>query len=700
MQFFKVSLLFLLATGVAASVSSTVTSKAKVHPIQRVISLIQDLKEKAKAEGIAEADTYEKYTHWCGKIAKQLNKAIKKENLAIDGLTSKVAGKTAEKELTEKEILALTKEISQIEKSAQEVKDSRDKAIDLYKATLKDFDDTIDALAAAIDGLVKSAKPAAAAALLQLPLVLTSLSKEDQEALISFAGSPLTGDPAARKYDFKSGNIINMLKKMKNEFTDQKAKLNADESAAATTYMQVKGVSDEQLTVANENKDTKTKFKAEIESTLASLTSDLSNQNEDLAADSKSLKDTQMSCKIKADEFKQRTYMRGQEQEALAYGIKILQKVTGVRSEVPASFLQVSKGDDKKRKLVELLHQQAKKFHSHAFQRLAEQAESDAPDVPTQLDLTIQKQIWALKDEQLAEDKKKAWCDLEINKTANSEKKKANEMNTLTDDIAVAEARVSKLIEEIAAAQKTVNDVKEQMYEASVVRQDEKTENTLAIEDAQDAQKALKDAIATLSKYYDGAATTAEEEALIQAPVVVEAAPAQWADKSYTGQGGQTNVIKILELTSADFAKMEADTAAKEESESTEFKKDNMDGNKEIQRRTTEFDLKSQEQTRLQAKIDAWKKSYKLTDRERLLLIQYGKDLDAECNGGEGGSYEDRKAARDEEKESLEGVQYVLRAAFEGMESLAKTKDARLLHGNSLAKKGKTSKAFLDLVED
>eukprot|EP00933_Yihiella_yeosuensis_P020672 TRINITY_DN1651_c0_g2_i4.p1 TRINITY_DN1651_c0_g2~~TRINITY_DN1651_c0_g2_i4.p1 ORF type:complete len:686 (+),score=243.10 TRINITY_DN1651_c0_g2_i4:74-2131(+) len=680
MPAFKASLITCLFAGAAAS-----SQKAAGHPIQNVINLIQELAEKAKAEGIAEADTYEKYTHWCGKTQQQLNKAIGKEKRAIDGLTSKVAAKTAEKELTQKEIAALVQEISEIEKSAQEAKDTRDKAIDLYKATLKDFDDTIDALSAAIDGMVNSKNPAAAAALIQFPLVLGSISKEDQQQLISMADSPLTGNPAARKYDFKSGNIINMLKKMKNEFSDQKAKLNGEEAAEATTYMQIKGVSTEQLTVANENKDTKTKFKAEIESTLASLTSDLSNQNEDLAADSTSLKDTKMSCKIKADEFKQRTYMRGQEQEALSYGIKILEKVTGVRSAVPSLVQLSKKGVNDKKKFVEMLHEKTNKLHSQKFKRLAEQAEAslDAPDVATDLKLTIQKQIWALKDEQLAEDKKKAWCDLEKNKTKNSVIKKTNEMQTLTDDIQVGKSKVEDLIEGISAAQKTISTIKEQMYEASVVRQDEKTENSLAIEDAQDAQKALKDAIATLQKYYSESAKTAEDEALIQAPVTVVAAPAQWESKSYTGQGGQVNVLKILEATSADFAKMEADTAAKEESESTEFKKDNMDGNKEVQRRTTEVDLKSQEQTRIQAKIDAWEKTYKLTDREKLLLVQYGKDLVAECNGGEGGTYEDRKAARDEERESLEGVNHVIQVAFGEDPSLARTK------------KSKTAKAFL-----
>eukprot|EP00933_Yihiella_yeosuensis_P056021 TRINITY_DN549_c1_g1_i1.p1 TRINITY_DN549_c1_g1~~TRINITY_DN549_c1_g1_i1.p1 ORF type:complete len:413 (-),score=153.69 TRINITY_DN549_c1_g1_i1:135-1334(-) len=379
-----------------------------------------------------------------------------------------------------------------------------------------------------------------------------------------------------------------------------------------------------------------------------------------------------MSCKIKAEEFKQRTYMRKQEQEALAYGIKILEKVAGVRSSVPAgkSFLQLKdRGYNDRKKAVDLIRKKADSLHSKALRLIAKEAGKrlNTPGVAVELNMTIQKQIWALKDEQLAEDKKKFWCDTEINKTTMGIDKKADDMNTLKDDKQVAAATVDELTSAINTAAQAVNDLKEQMHEATLVRQQEKNENSLAIEDAKDAQAALKNAISELEKYYKDAQQLADSAALVQikakAPAEVSGAPASWDQSSFTGSG-ETSLIAMLEETNADFGKMEVETEAKETSESSEFAKDMKDSEADMGRRNTEIELKTQERTRLMEKMVEWEKTYKLTDRERELLIQYNKDLDKECNGKEGGSYEDRKEARAEEMESLETAKSVLGAAF------------------------------------
>eukprot|EP00933_Yihiella_yeosuensis_P035494 TRINITY_DN2904_c0_g1_i2.p1 TRINITY_DN2904_c0_g1~~TRINITY_DN2904_c0_g1_i2.p1 ORF type:complete len:696 (-),score=234.80 TRINITY_DN2904_c0_g1_i2:629-2716(-) len=648
------------------------------HPIKRVIALIQNLADEAKKEGVSEADTYEKYTHWCGKTTGVLKKAMDKESTSIVSLQSKSESKASEKTVLEKEIESLIKEIAEIEKSSSVAADSRKKDVELYESTLKDFDDTIGALQQSIKGLSNSrlslaSEKAAAAALVQLPKVLEALSEEDQTVLVQLAQSPLTGAPAERKYDFKSGNIIDMLKKMQNDFTDQKASLKGAEAHAANSYAQQKGITDEQLAVAKESKERKGQSKADVEGVLAQLNSNLKNTKEDLEANTKSHQDVTMSCKIKADEFKQRTYMRNQEQEAMAYATKILSKVTGVRS---PSFIQlgsqskiihphkVVKGYGQKEVAVALLRSEAKKLNSKMLAKIAEEAEAHmaSPDVATELDLTIQKQIWALKDEQLAEDKKKFWCDKEINKTANAADTKAEQMKTLDDDVQVASTSVEQLSQDVDDANQAINDLRVQMHEATLVRQDEKNENKLCVEDSQDAQKALKDAIGTLQKFYQDAGDAAASAAFFQTSAIVKQAPASWSEKSYTG-ADSSNVIKVLEETAADFAKLETDTQAKEQSESNQYDQDMKDNEKDMGRRKTEVELKGQERTRLIQKISEWKKSLKLTDRERELLLQYGRDLHEECRGGNF-TYEDRKAARDEEMDAMTGVRHLVGAAF------------------------------------
>eukprot|EP00933_Yihiella_yeosuensis_P053458 TRINITY_DN516_c1_g1_i1.p1 TRINITY_DN516_c1_g1~~TRINITY_DN516_c1_g1_i1.p1 ORF type:complete len:693 (+),score=266.54 TRINITY_DN516_c1_g1_i1:177-2255(+) len=673
---------FLALLVAGASAGKVNVDASKEHPIKRVIGLINALAEKAKAEGVAEADTYEQYTHWCGKTVEKLKPAIAKEKEMIASMDAKVDARKEEHLVLGREIDDLNEQLAHNEKAAADAKAAREEANEVYKQTFQDFEDTIAALGQAIKGLEDSKDTSllseGAATLISKPMALEKLSKDEQQVLLQMAQNPLSGaGPAARKYDFKSNNIINTLKRMKAEFEDQRDAAKAEEMRAATEYTALKGVSTEEHTVATENKEKKTIIKAEVDGILAQLSTDLTNTKEDLATDTKALQDTEMSCKTKAAEFKQRVYMRKQEQEALAYGIQILAKVTGVRSEVPAatSFLQLAsshkgRGYAERKQAAAKVRAEAEKLHSQGLRKVAQFVEKriNAPDVAVQLNMTIEAQIAALKDEQLAEDKKNKWCVTEITKTEDGIEQKTQEMKTLDDDTKVGIATVEELTTAIDTANEAVNTLVEQLHEATLVRQSEKTENGLAIEDAQDAQEALKNAIATLEKYYADAKQLADAapafiQVKVKAPAAVADAPASWDQASFTGSG-EDAVIAVLEESHADFGKMEVETSAKEEEEATAFATFKKDNTEDQARRNEEIALKTEERTKMTEKVVQWKKTYKMTDREKELLKQYLRDMDAECNGGAGGTFEDRKAARTEEMEALESAKATLGAAF------------------------------------
>eukprot|EP00933_Yihiella_yeosuensis_P079561 TRINITY_DN9251_c0_g1_i1.p1 TRINITY_DN9251_c0_g1~~TRINITY_DN9251_c0_g1_i1.p1 ORF type:complete len:744 (-),score=254.04 TRINITY_DN9251_c0_g1_i1:109-2154(-) len=660
--------------------------------------------EKAKQEGIAEADTFEAYTHWCGKTTNKLKAAIEKETKTISSLEAKTDSKKEEAKLLGREIAILTEEVEKLEASAKEAADQRKKEKEIFEEAHADLLETAHALQTAVLGLISSkdtgpkflqAEKEAVTALLQHPVATASMTEDEQTTLLKMTddaaadpeatttASPLSGSgPAARTYDFKSGKITDMLKKMKIDYENKAHEIKSKEQAAQTTYDAAKGAKDEELLVATESKGEKTKISGEVESTLAQLSTDLSSTKEDLAADSKNLQDTSMSCKIKTEEFNQRVYMRKQEQEAFAFGIKILAKVVGVRTAVP-SFLQVGvvsahrynfmerKGHEKKIAAMKKLREVATKYHERELLRGAMKAEAHvtAPGVAKNLNLTLQKQLWALKDEQLAEDKKFKWCQTEMNKTTDDIERKTEEMKNLKDETQIGKATVEELLTAIEDANEAIYNLKESMHEATLIRQDEKTENSRTIEDAQDAQEALKNAIATLEKYYNDAnQAAASAPALIQGPAETVEPPATWDKSSYTGSESG-NIMSVLQETSADFGKVETETQAKEEQELSQFTQDMKDDNNDVAKKESDVKLKTEEKVTLLKKMEEWTKTYKITDREKELLIQYNKDLNAECSGGEGGSYEDRKAAREEEMESLQSAQKTIMDAFKKPEA-------------------------------
>merc|ERR1719198_1157012 len=177
--------------------------------------------------------------------------------------------------------------------------------------------------------------------------------------------------------------------------------------------------------------------------------------------------------------------------------------------------------------------------------------------------------------EQADEDKHKAWCDLELEKTDKSKTAKEDKIKDLDATIEANNAKVQKLNLDITDADKMVADITAFMKEATEIRNTGKQENTVAIKDAKKAQAAIANAVAVLEEFYKSSGMVKKEpyEFLQQggkAPVELPESPSTW-DSSYTGVADPleqpAGIITVLETISSDFAKMEAQTRAQEESD-------------------------------------------------------------------------------------------------------------------------------------
>jgi len=280
----------------------------------------------------------------------------------------------------------------------------------------------------------------------------------------------------------------------------------------------------------------------------------------------------------------------------------------------------------------------------------------------------IQKMIFRLQDEQRDEDKHKMWCDLEINKTEISKDEKADRMEDLRVKIEGAEASVQRLAGEISAADDMAHDILTHVDQATEIRGVGKKENKAALKDAQDAQAAISNAIAVLEAFYKDSGMIAKESwELLQRDVTLPDEPSTW-DASYTGvmdpQGQPSGIITVLKRISADFASMEAETRAQEESDANAYEAELKACEIEKARRVRESEEKTLEKKRLVEKIATMRASRKHTSDEKETVEQYLRDLQHACVDGDS-TYEDRKASRSEEIEALRQAEAILGTAFE-----------------------------------
>merc|ERR1719498_2295016 len=349
-----------------------------------------------------------------------------------------------------------------------------------------------------------------------MSLLQTSLTDSDKKVLKSYTDPSeimAMGDKAGhvKKYSFKGGNVIELLKNLKMKFEDDLTQIEKEETNAQNGYDLAKKARDNAADAAKDSKGEKEDLKGETDSEKNEAENDLSNEKEELEADTDTLEATTKSCSVKKSEWDERSSIRTNEIAAIGQAVKILAKVADVQTEAPdtaaapqspVGFMQIDSSNDPKMKAVIYLRQQAKVLHAKALDRLAQQVAAHLGDPFAQVTNMIEQMIFRLMAEQKDEDDHKNWCDKEIAKTEKSIDDKEDKVEELSAKIEDAEGTIAELTEDIKDAQEKIAEIVAFMNEATDIRKEGKKENQLAIKDAQDAQKAVANAVAVLTDFY------------------------------------------------------------------------------------------------------------------------------------------------------------------------------------------------------
>jgi len=677
-----------MKTSVAAALVLAACKGAEAnqgHPIERVIGLIKDLKAKAIAEGKDEAVAYGKFEYWCKTSKSELNDAISDEKEKIGELESKLDGLEKLKASLESEIEELEEQLSANEAASKKAKDIRRDEAEAYDDANTDLRKTIKAVEDCIKAL-EGAEGKTESFVQLLSMVSHKISKSQRQMLQQYARPDqlAEGDLAAHtdKYDFKSENVIELLKELKHKFEDDKLAGTKAETAAINAYDLAKEARDNAHDAADKSKKEKETALGEAKDDIADTKKDLKSTNDDLEADSATLDKTTKDCRIKKSEWDERSNTRTLEIEAMDAAVKILSKSTGVRTEAPgnpipppspAMFLQVSSAsDDPKMKAVALIKDAAKEGHSRALEALAVEVAAHLKGPFDQVNNMIEKMIFRLMDEQKQEDEHKHWCDQELEKTNTMADNHKDHIADMKAEIKVENGKIAKLTDEIADANTMISDIDGFIKEATEIRNTGKKENAAAIKDSEEAQKSLSDAIAVLTDFYkDSGEIKKEPWEFIQAPVKLPKNPKTW-DSGYTGVADPDKqpggIITILETVNADFAKMEAETRSQEAQDQSEYEESIKANQIEKAERVQEEKMKTAEKARRADKVASLSAKKKGREGELEKTEQYLSDLQPACVNGDS-KYEDRVAARAKEIEALKKAQVTLMDAFKEKKS-------------------------------
>lgn len=461
-------------------------------------------------------------------------------------------------------------------------------------------------------------------------------------------------NPFTSATERKSNVVIDMLEKLKGEFSEELQTKTKDESDKQHSY-------DMAVQEGNQTIDANTKIekeqqdvKAESEATEGSAKKDLDTEEQSMADDKKYLSEITADCALKKKDFGARQKSRADELTAIAEAVSILnspevQKGAGhLDSAHSVSFLQIRSGNSDvqqaaQEKVIAFLRSRGSAIHSSTLVQLAEVAGADPF---AKIRKMIQELITRLEEEAKAELTKKGKCDKDMaeNKAKIEEfsslvEKLSAEVETLTSEVAENKATKKRLTAELAELRQNVATAKKN-------RLAEKTENEKVISESKAALDALDQAMGVLQNYYSKV-----KGAFVQTKV----SQPEFEAGEYKGMGGG-GVLGLLEVVKSQTDQLIRETTQSEGDAASEHDKFMTESSSSESKKTTL--LRSTEQTLAQKKEDLSDKKDALDGDEgaKAQLAAYQKEkaevIDPQCTV-QGVSFEERNKKRQEEIQSL-----------------------------------------------
>merc|ERR1719174_1953199 len=310
------TVLLCLLTGAAALSTSA-------NPIRKVVTLMQNMQKEIEAEGAKEKELFDKFMCYCSSNNGALAKAVADGKAAIEELGAKLKSEEAEKSQNEQDLIQHKKDREAAAADLSEATVIREKEAAEYAETKADSETNIKAMAGAIPALEKGM---GGAALLQMPggdklhkIVESYPNMDSMDRKNALAFLEQSGD-----YVPQSGQIVGILKAMKDEMEASLKEAIADEEKAVAGYADLKASKEKEVEMATEAIETKTARAGELAVSVVQTKDALEDTAAEAADTEKFIAQLESQCATKEKEWAERSKARAMEIEAVSEAIAIL----------------------------------------------------------------------------------------------------------------------------------------------------------------------------------------------------------------------------------------------------------------------------------------------------------------------------------------------------------------------------------------
>jgi hypothetical protein len=674
------------------------------NPIRKVVSLMQNMQKEIEAEGAKEKELFDKFMCFCNGNSADLTKNVADAKAKIDELSSKLKSSEAEKSQADQDIVGHKSDQASSEKDLSEATAVREKESAEAAASIADSETNIEAVGSAIPALEKGM---GAAALMQMPNAdrlgkifdgYPFKDETDRKNLLAFFQS--SGD-----YVPQSGQIVGIMKQLKDEMEATLAETKDDEAKAVATFASLKSSKESEIETSKEAIETKTLRSGELSVTIVETQDALEDQTVELADSEKFLNNLDEQCATKQKEWDERQKVRAQEVAAVSEAIEILNDDDALdtfKKAIPsASFAQdgialLQRSSRKASPLQRSATIMAKMTHKplvHSpqsslmlftlkskLQRMARSGTTGGFDGVTKM---IDDLVEVEKKEQTDDDTEKPWCNGEFDKSSREETSEKHEIEVLeadlaqkTDQLAEYEEDIATMSEQISELDKAVADATEERKEGHEQYLEETHMSQVAVELVEKArQRMLKFYNPVLYKAPPKRERTMEEKIIdggffaqvrrtlrLTSKVAPPVAPETFDGAAPEKNNKSTGVIALLDQIIGDLKDDLKESERSEKSAQKDYQTLMSDSQAKRQGLTQGIKSREAEKAGIAIKKEDTEEKEHADETDVLLIEKHVSELHGSCDFILN-NYDVRREARAQELEELKNAKAALAGA-------------------------------------
>merc|ERR1719240_2383019 len=302
-------------------------SESKANPIRKVVTILQDMQKEIEAEGDTEKGLFEKFMCYCDGNTEGMSKSVEEAGQRITELKSKLEADKAEKSQLDQELIQHKTDRASAKKDLETATAIREKeAADFAEETggqKADLDAMAGAIAALEKGMGASFIQSQKDRVSRVAKVVKASPQVDDferdEVLNLLQGKNPFGD-----YSAKSGEIVGILKAMKDEMDKDLGGAVATEEEAVKAFEAMASAKKSEIAAAGEAIESKSVRSGELAVETTTTADDIEDTTAEMNDTQAFIANLASMCETKKKEWAERSKMRAEEVAAISEAIKIL----------------------------------------------------------------------------------------------------------------------------------------------------------------------------------------------------------------------------------------------------------------------------------------------------------------------------------------------------------------------------------------